>query len=242
MADPTSDGWTRDPILEEAKRVARARRRRNERLKVAGMITGWLAAVVLLCVVLDLVVVNNAGLKNASPSGAEYSDSLSSDPGGWPHAQGCTFHDNAYHVAPLGTKFSVFCLSPAGGFGDFDASVRAELTQGSPDGTYGLIFHVSGPDAYAFVMTANGAAAFYDLSTGAIHPLAQGWTVPGAAAGASGSHVLEVRARGNAYSCLVDGAQVGTMTDTSHAKGEIGVFVGQPGMDVAFTNFTVKAV
>ncbi len=46
-------------------------------------------------------------------------------------------------------------------------------------------------------------------------------------------------ARGSTFTCFVDGKQVGTITDTHSSRGLVGLSVVDPGVDVAFTNFSV---
>jgi hypothetical protein len=56
----------------------------------------------------------------------------------------------------------------------------------------------------------------------------------------SASNELTVRAVGSALSLLVNGTQVATRADSTLASGQVGLFVGGDGNQVAITRFTVQ--
>jgi hypothetical protein len=178
------------------------------------------------------------------PHGVQnFTDPLTLNSEGWPSRGACTFHDGAYHIAPINNGDGVTCFSPAGGYSDFDLQVTAQVVSGSPDVGYGLAFRgVDSGDEYIFEVTTAGAARVDLVSVGTITPLSPVWTLPSGPLGLGASHLLRVVARGNTFTCFVDNTQVGSLSDNRYSHGEVGLAVSSSNIDVAFTAFSVSAV
>jgi hypothetical protein len=229
----------RTPQLTHAERVAaRARRRLRRRLTWAGGILAWLAVVVVAVLIYTTSLGSVSRIAHGIPN---FTDPLTSNANGWPNHGACTFHDDAYHIVPINLSEGVTCYSPAGGYQDLDLRVTAELVSGPLDGFYGLAFRaIDGGDTYVFAVSGDGYAAVDINMTGTISQLSPTWTIPAGPLGRGTPHDLRVVARGSAITCFVDGAQVGTISDTRYTRGLVGLSVVTPGIDVAFTNFAVS--
>lgn len=230
--------WTR--LSPEERAAARARRRRRRRLTWIGLGVAWVAAVVAAV----LIYTNTIGHFSLISQGVQhFTDPLISNARGWPNRDACTFHDGAYHIAPVNNGEGVTCFSPAGGYTNFDLHVTAQVVSGSPDAGYGLAFRAAdGGDEYEFEVTTNGLARMDVVILARITPLSPVWTVPGGPLGLNTPHQLRVVARGDTFTCFVDNAQVGTLTDNRYSHGLVGLSVTTLDIDVAFTDFAVSAV
>jgi hypothetical protein len=161
---------TSEPHLSpEERAAARARRRRTRRLRWIAAGVAW---VVVVVVVLSLVTASIIHFSRVAHPVQHFADPLTLNSGGWPTRNGCSFHDGAYHVVPLGTRFGEVCFSPAGGYRDFDLHVTARLDSGPADAGYGLAFRaVDGGDFYAFEVSAAGLARLVIAGRGTVNPL-----------------------------------------------------------------------
>lgn len=226
-----------DPESRAATRATRARRRRwRHRLGCFGLSAAWIIAVIAAFAII-LLTIGHYSL--FSQTAHTFDDPLTQVSQGWTNSGACTFHDGAYHIAPPGSRFGVTCLAPAGDYKDFTLSVTAQLGAGITGAGYGVTFHYQDGSGYVFAIRADGHADLRLLSTGSITPLSPVWTFD-AAAGEAVSHTLGVHATGADFALFVDGNQVATFSDGRYASGQVGLFVSEPGMDVAFTNFYVS--
>ncbi len=74
---------------------------------------------------------------------------------------------------------------------------------------------------------------------GRLSVLSDVWTLPPSARGAGRTHTLRVEARGDTFTCFVDGVRLGSVTDGHYPLGRVGLFADAPGQDAAFTDFDV---
>jgi hypothetical protein len=242
---PSATTWRLSP---EERAAARTRRRRRRRLTWIGLGVAWVAAVVA---VLAIFMVTLGHFSLLSHGVQHFTDPLANDAQGWPNQGACTFHDGAYHFAPVNNGEGVTCFSPAGGYANFDLRVTAQVVSGSPDAGYGLVFRgadggneyiADGGDQYIFAVTTSGLAQMDVVIHARISPLSPVWTVPGGLLGLNTPHQLRVVAHGDTFTCFVDNAQVGTLTNNRYSHGLVGLSVTTSDIDVAFTNFDVSAV
>ena len=233
---PSATRWR---LSSEERAAARARRRRRRRLTWIGLGVAWVAAVVAAV----LVYTNTIGHFSLISQGVQhFTDPLSSNARGWPNRDACTFHDGAYHIAPVNNGEGVTCFSPAGGYTNFDLHVIAQVVSGSPDAGYGLAFRAADSEPeYILEVTAAGQTRMDVVILGSITPLSPIWTLPSGPLGLGTPHQLRVVARSNMITCYVDNAQVDTLTDNHYRSGLVGLAAGS-GIDVAFTDFEVSAV
>lgn len=227
------------PLTPEQRRAARRRRRTRRRLFWGAAIVGWLAVIALIVGGLGFAV---AHLQQQTAGQYSYQDPLTGGASGWSQRDGCFSANGAYHISPLGDKYALSCFAPTtNGFTDLDLRVTAQLVSGPDDASYGLIFRSVDPgDSYIFEVFADGHARLDTASTGTVSPLSTTWDVPGMRTGTGQSNDLRVVARGSLITCYVNGSQVGQLSDTRYAGGQVGLYAGMPGMDVAYTNFSVQ--
>ncbi len=237
-AVPSTVAFTPDPASREAARAARARRRRRiRRLGWIGFGVAWIAAIIA---VLAIFMSTLGQHSLASHPLASFDDPLTQSSAGWANTGGCTFHDSAYHIAPPGGRLGLTCLAPAGAYTDFDLSVTATLVAGAPDAAFGLAFRYADGNAYLFEISGDGHAHLSLLSTGSAAPISPVWTFV-TRTRPTASHTLRVVAKSASFTLFVDRTQIATFSDSHYISGEVGLFVSHPGMDVAFTNFSVSA-
>jgi hypothetical protein len=227
------------PLTPEQRRAARRRRRVRNRLFWAAAITGWLVVIALIVGGLGFAVTH---LQQQSAGHFSYQDSLAGGASGWPQSNGCFSSNGAYHISPPGDKYALSCFAPTtNGYTDLDLSVTANLVSGPDNASYGLLFRVIDPgDAYVFEVFADGHARLDTIANGTVTPLSTVWNVRGMRTGTGQSNDLRVVARGSLITCYVNGTQVGQLSDTRFAGGQVGLFAGMPGIDVAYTNFSVQ--
>jgi hypothetical protein len=118
------------------------------------------------------------------------------------------------------------------------------LASGPAQSDFGIVFRAGDTltvdNGYVFVITADGEAQLYVLQNGTVTPLSAAWQFPAGVSRVPGAaHVLEVQASGSILTCLVDGSQVGSFSNSRFGSGRVGLYVAQPGADVAFTHFSV---
>lgn len=125
---------------------------------------------------------------------------------------------------------------------DFLAEVDATQTAGPEVNEFGIAFRVvDANNFYAFFVSGNG---YWNLSKfeGGEWVTLSDWSVSEAIAASGEANRLGVLADGEDITLLINGEQVGTVTDASFAEGGIALLVGtfdDPGVDVAFDNFAL---
>jgi hypothetical protein len=248
-ADPDKllhDMANASPLDQADRRAARAARARKRRLRRIGWTTlgigVWLA---LLGSVFFAIWLTGMHVLTGAAGPTSYSNSLAGQPEGWAEATGCTGQDDAYHLAPYGGS-GVVCFAPAGRHANVLVQVTAHLSSGATTGAYGLVFRAADTgDAYLFGINNAGQAFVAELINGTVTQLSDVWPYTSASGTTTGqaslSHVLTVEAKGSTITCSVDGVQVGSIVDSRYSVGAVGLYA-DPGLDVAFTDFSVKAI
>jgi hypothetical protein len=170
----------------------------------------------------------------------QFADALAANTNRWLDSAQCHFTGGAYHALPGAGSGSVVCLAPVGTFGDFDLSVTASPAAGPVTAPYGLAFRRTGPgDFYIFSVDAEGLAWMGKYANGQYQKLTPYWPATGFVAGLGKPNGLRVTANGSTITGYVDGKRVGTLTDSTYATGEVGLYSGADTLDVAYSNFAV---
>lgn len=127
---------------------------------------------------------------------------------------------------------------------DFLAQVDATQTAGPEVNEYGLAFRfVDDDNFYAFFVSGNGYWNLSKLLDGEWITL-NDWTASGEIQPLGGVNRLGVLADGETITLLVNGVQLGQITDDSFSAGGFALLTGtfdDPGVDVAFDNFALYA-
>jgi hypothetical protein len=227
-----------ETLTRAERRARRANARRRQRLKLTAIGAGSIAGLVVVVTILSLAI------QHLRLSTDAYSADLTASASGWANDEQCAEHDGAYHVAPPGQQYGVMCLAPTGDYQNFDLKVTAHLVSGPAQSSFGIVFRAGDTltigNGYVFVVSEDGGAQLDVLQNGTVTPLSAAWQFPAGVSRVPGaSHVVEVQASGGTLTCLVDGSQVGSLSDGRFDAGRVGLYVAQPGADIAFTQFSV---
>jgi hypothetical protein len=157
---------------------------------------------------------------------------------GWADDSHCSFHDGAYHVTG-----GYACFAPAGLFSDFDMQVTVEETSGPLSYGYGLTFRSSdSQNYYDFAVAADGSVWISRWVNEQRDHISPTWHPPTFMRGLGQPTTLRLVARGSSFTCYVNGVGVGTVSDSSTARGRVGFFSGESTLEAAFSNFEVAGV
>ncbi len=121
--------------------------------------------------------------------------------------------------------------NPGQRFGDVSVQVQAGLASGSQDGHFGLLCrYVNADNFYYFAVSADGYyAIFRRVDGGDLEPLTGGGSgmLPSSAI-ETGEQTNEIRAvcQGEELSLYVNGELLETVSDDSHARGDVGLGAG----------------
>ena len=129
--------------------------------------------------------------------------------------------------------------------GHLPDNVRVEATvalvKGSTRSSFGLKFGRPAEDNnlfYTFTVNADGAFRLSQLEKEWRHPI--DWTVePGLRKGYGAANRLAIEIRGRTIRCFLNDKLVGTTAAATDVRGETGLFLARPGMEVVFRNVRV---
>jgi hypothetical protein len=136
--------------------------------------------------------------------------------------------DSALHTVyttttAYGTAWKVPKSIPV--FRDLTLEMKGRYESGPQGNGYGVAFrYVDGSNFYFFIVTADGRWGLGRYLKGAMSGLVL-LTADSAILKGKTPNALRVVARGANFTFFVNGKQVGTFTDSSHAAGTVGVFM-----------------
>jgi hypothetical protein len=153
---------------------------------------------------------------------------------------GCGFNGGAYHATILSTNFYVPCFAQASNFGNFAYQVQMTINKGDIGG---LIFRADSQNAKFYRLLVDHTGSYGLLVTKdskTSTPLADG-SAPSFNTNYGQSNTLAVVARGANIYLYINKQYVGSISDSTYASGQIGVFAGDTAnnTDVSFTNTQV---
>ncbi len=153
---------------------------------------------------------------------------------------GCGFTGAALHASVFQKSYYVPCFAHATNFGNIALEVQMNIIQGDEGGlifrandvaNQFYIFRVGHDGTYSLLVTRDNQhnTPILDDKSAAIKT------------GFGQTNLLTVIAQGSTISLYINKQFVGSTTDGSYARGEIGVFAGNGGhpTDVAFSNIRV---
>jgi hypothetical protein len=166
-----------------------------------------------------------------------YSWRLRGDTQEWPSNRQCNAETDGYHITAAAA-----CFPTVASVADAALAVTAKQLGGLGGGFYGIAFRQRGQgNYYLFAMNNSGQWEFAVYVKGApkllVQPTTDGAILPGIGA----SNRLEVAARGPRFDFFIDGAQVGSATDTSYSAGIFGL-AGTANADILFTDLNVATL
>lgn len=222
-------------------------RRRGNGL-VIGLSIG-IVVLILIASVAAVAVMQNARTSIAAISTATsvptttsahrvlFQDPLTSNRNGWSEDDHCSFASDGYHI-----KNGWICFAPAGILSDFDLTVHVKQLSGPLTYGYGVVFRRTGTgNEYAFFIDSNSKWSLYKCVNSSCSKLVD-WTSDGSLPyGLNVSHTVEVKAQGPHITCYADGAQLGSVDDSTFLSGRNGLEAGS-NIEAVFSNLTITSV
>ena len=131
-------------------------------------------------------------------------------------------------------------------FGDFVLDVDAQQEAGPNDNTYGVIFRYQDDrNFYRLDISGDGYFAVFKRKDGVWTKVQDYVETPAVKQGNATNH-LQVIAKGNQFTCSVNGETVKTFSDGDFPAGNVGVTAGtlfdNAGVQIAFDNLKVSEV
>ena len=137
---------------------------------------------------------------------------------------------------------------PGKKFDDVSVEVDAHPTSGAQDGHFGILCRYENADNfYYFAVSADGYYAIFRRAEGDVKVLTANGegmlSSPSIKTGRQANHVLAI-CRGDELSLYVNGQRLATVTDDTHATGDVGIGAGSGPEGIArisFDDFAVTA-
>lgn len=168
-----------------------------------------------------------------------FQDPLTSNRNGWyDDGSDCFIQPDGYHI-----RNGYECFAPIGGQSSVNISVQVKQISGTAV-DYGIGFRSNGQQSeYYMYITANGMWSAIRLSNGQLTTLVSKTASGAIHQGLNQVNTLEVDTSGSAFTFFINGARVGSATDSSYASGKIGLQVDPnspgTGLEVVYTNIKV---
>lgn len=158
----------------------------------------------------------------------------------WANDGHCAPKTDGYHIVG-----NFVCSAPFGTSTNLDISVRVKQTSGTVLAPYGVVWRAtqSGTSvgtAYEFAVDGNGKWVFMKSTGGSSKQVVPYTANAVIKRGLGAINTLEVRAQGPTFTFLVNGKQVGKVTDSTIAAGGRCGLAGFTGIEVVFSNFSLK--
>ncbi|HEU0004163.1 MAG TPA: hypothetical protein VFQ36_24880 [Ktedonobacteraceae bacterium] len=160
-----------------------------------------------------------------TPSGTQmlYSNALTTPAAGWASGPECRFTSNGLVVRPNGGQ-AYICLAPTAALADVSVAVTVQQTNGPLTHAYGIAFrHAAPKNYYFFGIDGKGCYTLTIVVNDISHTVIPFTANAAIHSGANAVNRLQVIARGNVITFLVNGSAVGQATLTTYASGTIGL-------------------
>ncbi|GAC1567801.1 MAG: hypothetical protein NVS3B14_14970 [Ktedonobacteraceae bacterium] len=160
-----------------------------------------------------------------TPNGTQllYSNALTAPAAGWASGPECAFTGSGLVVRPNGGQ-AYICLAPTPPLTDVSVTVTVQQTSGLPTHAFGVALrHAAPKNYYFFGIDGRGRFTFTTVVNDVSHTIIP--FTPSAAihSGANAMNRLQVIAKGDVITLLVNGASVGQATLATFANGTIGL-------------------
>jgi hypothetical protein len=152
-----------------------------------------------------------------------YSNALTAPAAGWASGPECTFTVNGLVVRPNGGQ-AYICLAPTAPLTDVSVTVTVQQTSSPSTHAFGIAFrHAAPKNYYFFGIDGKGSFTFTAVINDVSHTIIP--FTPNAAihSGANVTNQLQVIARGQVITLLVNGTPVGQATLSTFASGAVGL-------------------
>lgn len=184
----------------------------------------------------------------ATESNVLFQDDFSSTSSGWERSVfdggEVDYLDGAYHIRVDDEYASVWALT-GGDYGDVRVETDAVMAGGVDDNEFGVICRYQDDNNfYAGSVSSDGFYAIIAIVDGDFTYLGNDAMMPSDAI-KLGSEVNRVRLDcvGPQITLYANGTQLLSVTDSSFAQGDVGLYAGTfatPGIDIAFDNFLAR--
>lgn len=190
---------------------------------------------VLIGVVVVVVVI--AGIAFASgllQGNSVYSSALTGNVSDWPSDGGCSPQSDGYHITA-----AVICYPDLAEQGDVTLSVQAKQISGESTVAYGVAFRrASKGNYYFFGVDGNGKWIVQKVVNDEGTRLVDFTANAAINSGLDQINTLKVAAKGAHFTFFANGAQLGSIDDSTFGSGKWGL-AGEDGIEVVFTTIAI---
>lgn len=185
-----------------------------------------------------------SGVKSfPTPTGTQslYSNALTAPAAGWASGPECSFTGNGLVVRPNGGQ-AYICLAPTAPLADVSVSVTVQQRSGPPTHAFGIALrHAAPKNYYFFGIDGKGRFTFTTVVNDVSHTVIPFTANAAIHSGANAVNHLQVIAKGNVITLLVNEVSVGQATLSTYASGAIGLR-GINNGEVIFQQLTIARV
>lgn len=160
-----------------------------------------------------------------TPAGTQplYSNALTSPASGWASGSECVFTSKGLSVRPNGGQ-AYICLAPTPSQADVSITVSVQQLSGPLTHAYGIAFrHAASKSYYFFGIDGRGRYTFTTVIHDVSHTVIPFTPKTAIHTGAHATNQLQVIAKGQTITLLVNGTAVGQATLSTFASGTIGL-------------------
>lgn len=177
-----------------------------------------------------------------------FQDDFSSTSSGWDRTTTDTgstdYQDGGYRIY-VATDYSSVWANPGRSFGDVRVEAEGHKIGGVDDNEYGVICRYEDVDNfYAASISSDGFFAIIRIIDGEFGYLGSDGMQPTDLINlGSASNTIRFDCVGSTLTLYVNGSQLISVTDSSFASGDVGLYAGTfgtPGADILFDNFVVR--
>lgn len=152
-----------------------------------------------------------------------YSNALTAPATGWASGPECAFTGSGLVVRPNGGQ-AYICLAPTAALTDVSVSVTVYQTSGQLTHAFGIVLrHAAPKNYYFFGIDGKGHFTFTVVVNDVSHTIIPFTSNAAIHSGANATNRLQVIAKGEVITLLVNGTPVGQATLATYASGAVGL-------------------
>jgi hypothetical protein len=152
-----------------------------------------------------------------------YRSLLTAPTAGWASGPECVFTNNGLAVQPNGGR-AYICLAPTSPLADVSVMVTVQQINGPPTHAFGIAFrHASPKNYYFFGIDGRGRFTFTTVVNDISHTVIPFTPKAAIHTGANATNQLQVIAKGQVITLLVNGTPIGQATLSTFASGTVGL-------------------
>jgi len=152
-----------------------------------------------------------------------YNNALTTPAAGWVSGSECAFTSNGLAVRPNGGQ-AYICLAPTAALTDVSVTVTVQQMSGPLTHAFGIALrHAAPKNYYFFGIDGKGHYTFTAVVNDVSHTIIPFTANAAIHSGVNAVNRLQVIAKGNVITLLVNDAPVGQATLTTYASGAIGL-------------------